>query len=108
LRLERGAEGVSSRVRRSLLPFLHEEIPALELELGVGAARGGLGIVIDKQVLGGDWEGTEPVRAQEEQHRVGEGVEGDVGPVLRRRSYLEPREGEAAARVTRTQDTVVG
>ena len=108
MRLERRAVGVSSRVRRSLLPFLHEEVLALELELGVGAAPGGLGIVIDKQVLGGDWEGTEPVRAQEEPHRVGEGVEGEVGPVLQRRSCLEPRGGEAAARVPSAQDPVVG
>jgi len=38
--------------------------------------------VIDEQVLGGDREWTEPVRAQEKQHGVWEGVEGEVGPVL--------------------------
>jgi len=44
--------------------------------------------VIDKQMLGVNREGMEPVRAQEEQHGVWEGVEGEVGPILRRRSRL--------------------
>jgi len=63
VRLERGAVRVSSRVRRSLLRLFHEETPALELKLGVGAARGALGVMIYEQVLGGNWEGAEPVRA---------------------------------------------
>jgi len=66
--LERGAVWVSSWVRCSCLPFFHEEIPPQEFNLGVGAARGGLGVVIDQQMLGGNGEGTERVRAQEKQH----------------------------------------
>jgi len=46
VRFERGAVWVSSRVRRSLLPFCHEEAPALEFKLGVGAARGGLRVEV--------------------------------------------------------------
>ena len=63
--------------------------------------------MIDEQVLGGDWEGAEPVRAQEKKHEVWEGVEGEVSPVLRGGSRLGPREGEPAARVPRAQDPVV-
>jgi len=107
VRLKGVVVGVSGVVRSGLLPFLHEEVSALELELGVGAARGGLRIVLGEEVLGGNWKETKPVRAQEEQHGVWEGVEGEVGPVLRRRSCLEPREGEAATRVSRAQDPVV-
>jgi len=33
-------------------------------------------------VLGGDWKGVKAIGAQEEQHGVREGVEGEVGPVL--------------------------
>ena len=58
-------------------------------------------------MLGGDGKGTEPVRAQEKHHGVWEGVEGEVGTLLRGRSCLEPQEGEAAARVPRAQDPVV-
>jgi len=63
VRLEGGAEWVPSRVWCGLVPFVHEEVLAFKLELGVGAARGGLGVVIDEQMLGGNWEGIEPVRA---------------------------------------------
>jgi len=107
VRLKGGGVWVSGVVRSGLLPFFHEEVSALELELGVGAAQGGLGIVLGEQVLGGNWKGTEAVRAQEEQHGVWEGVEGEVGPVLRRRSCLESREGEGATRVPHAQDPVV-
>jgi len=34
---------LSGGVRRSLLLFFHETVPAQELEQGVGAARGGTG-----------------------------------------------------------------
>jgi len=43
--LDRGAVGVSGRVRRRLFPFFDKEAPTLELELGIGAARGGGRIV---------------------------------------------------------------
>jgi len=49
--LKCGAEDVPGGVRRGLLPFFHEEVPAQELELGVGAARGGRGVVFTEQVL---------------------------------------------------------
>ena len=73
----------------------------------VGEAQGGLGVVIDKQIVGGNGAGTEPVRALEKQHGVREGVEGEVGPVLQGRSCLESREGEVASCVVRAQDRVV-
>jgi len=38
--LDRGAVRVSGRVRCGLFPLLDEEVPTLELQLGVGAARG--------------------------------------------------------------------
>jgi len=95
--LQRGAEGVPGRVWRGRVPFFHEEVLALKLELWVGAAQGGLGIEVAKEVLRGDWEGVKPVLAQKEEHRVGESVEGEVGPVLGGRSGLGRREGQAAA-----------
>jgi len=54
----------------------------LELQLRVGAARGGLGVCLAEQVLGGDRKGGVTIGAEEEQHEVREGVEGEVGPVL--------------------------
>ena len=38
--------------------------------------------MIGEQVLGGDREGAESVRAQEKHHGVWEGVEGEVGSVF--------------------------
>ena len=99
--LQRGAERVPGRVWSVLVPFFHEEGLGLMLELWVGAARGGLGVEIAKEVLGGDWEGVKPVVAQKEKHRVGEGVVGQVGPVLGGGSGLGPREGQAAACISR-------
>jgi len=58
-------------------------------------------------VLGGDREGTESVRAQEKQYGVWEGVEGQVGSILRGRSWLDPGEGKAAALIPRAQGPVV-
>jgi len=107
VRLQRGLVRVPGRVRSSPVPFFHEEVLALKLKLGVGAARGRLRVVIGEQMLGGNWEGSEPVRAQYKQHGVREGVKGEVGPVFQGRSCLEPREGEAASRVPHAQDPVV-
>jgi len=50
-------------------------------------------------VFRGNCEGDEPVRAQEEEHRVGKSIEGQVCPVLQGGAGLDPQEGEAAARV---------
>jgi len=88
MRLERGAVWVPGWVRRGLFPFFEKETPALELELGVGAAWGGLGVMIYEQVLEGDREGAEPVGSQEKHHAVWEDVEREVGPVLRGRPCL--------------------
>jgi len=99
--LQRGAERVPGRVWSGLVPIFHEAVLALKLKLRVGAARGGLRIEVTKEVLGGDREGVKPVLAQKEQYRVGEGVEGEVGPVLGGWSGLGPREGLAAARILR-------
>jgi len=107
VRLKGGVVWVSGQVRCGLFPFLHLEVFALEFQLRVGAARRGLGLVFNEQVLGGDWEGAEPVGAQEKQHGVWEGVEGEVSTVFRGGSGLGPREGEAAARVPCAQDPVV-
>jgi len=97
VRFEGGAVWVSVRTRRGLVPFLHEEVVALELELGVGASRRGLGVVIDEQVLRGDWEGAEPVGAQEKEHGGGLGFSWGVwagstggGAGCRRSSRLGP------------------
>jgi len=54
---ERGAVWVSGGIRCGLFPFFHEELPALDLQLGVAAARRGLGVKLSEQVLGGDWTG---------------------------------------------------
>ena len=91
--LQRALLWVPGRVWSGLIPFFHEEVLAFKLELWVGAARGGLRVEVAKEVLGGDREGDKPIGAQEEQHRVGESVEGEVGPVLRGRSRLDPWEG---------------
>jgi len=104
---KRGEVWVPGLVWRGLVPFFHEEVLALLFELGVRAAPGGLWVVVDEQVLGGDREGAEPVRAQEKHHGVREGVEGEVGSVLRGGSGLDPREGKAAARMACAQDPVV-
>jgi len=47
------------------------------------------------------------ISAQEEQHGVREGIEGEVGPVLQGGSWLDPRERQTTARVTRAQGPVV-
>ena len=57
--------------------------------------------------MGGHWERAEPVRAQEEIHGVREAVKGEVGPVLRGGSRLDPWEGQTTPRVLRTQGPVV-
>jgi len=100
--LQRGAERVPGRVWSGLVPFFHDEVLALKLDLWVGAARGGLVIEVAKEVLRRDWEGVKPVLAQKAKNRVGESVEGEVGPVLGGRSGLGPREGQAAACIPRT------
>jgi len=91
--LERGAVRVSGRVWCGLFPFFDEEAPTLELQLGVGAARRRGWVVFAKKVLGGHREGFEPARAQDKEHGVREGIQGEVGPVPRGRPWLEPREG---------------
>ena len=89
--LQPGAVLVPGWVWRPLLPFSNEEVLAQERKLRVGAARGGRRVGFAKQVLGGDWEGSVAVGAKEEEHRVGQGVQGQVGPILRGGSHLEPR-----------------
>jgi len=64
---------VSRGVRRGFCPFLHEEFPAEELKLRVGAAWRA-GVRLAEQVLGGDRKGGEAVRAEKEEHTVGEGL----------------------------------
>ena len=61
--------------------------------------RGGVGVGLAQEVLGGDRERGVAVRAKEKKHRVGKGVEREVSPVFGRCSGLEPREGQAAARI---------
>jgi len=77
--LERGAVGISRWVWRGPFPLLHKEFPAEEFKLRVRAARGRSGVCLAYQVLGGDREGGVAVRAKEKKHRVGEGVQGEVG-----------------------------
>jgi len=66
--LQGRAEWVPGRVCSGLVPFFHEKVLALKLELWVGAAREGLRIEVTKEVLRGDRDGVEPVLAQKEQH----------------------------------------
>jgi len=66
--LQRGAVWVPGRVWRSIVPFFHEEVLAYKLKLRVGAARGGLTVLINEEVLGGDWEGGMAVGAEKEKH----------------------------------------
>jgi len=54
---------VSSGIWGGHVPFFHEEVHALEFKQGVGAAPGGLGVVVGEQMLRGNGEGSEPVRA---------------------------------------------
>jgi len=44
-------------------PFLHKEVAAAPPLLGVFAPFRGLKPVLDQEVLRGDWNGGEPVRA---------------------------------------------
>jgi len=50
-------------------------------------------------VLGSDGEGGEAVGAEEEKHRVGEGIQGEVGPILEGGSSLAPGERQPGPRV---------
>ena len=81
---------VSRGVRRGFFPLFHEEVPAEELKVRVGAARRA-GVRLAEQVLGRDRKGGDAVRAEKEEHRVGEGVQGEVGPVFRGGSRLARR-----------------
>jgi len=49
--LERGAVQVAGQIRRGLFPLFHQEAPAQELKLGVGAAPRGGRVQLAKQVL---------------------------------------------------------
>ena len=106
--LQRGAVGVSGGVRRYPFPFLQEERLAAELKLWVGSAWGGSGVQLSQQVLGGDRKGGEAVGAEEEKHRVGEGVKRKVGLVLSGGSGREPRERQPGPGVPPGKDSVVG
>jgi len=64
MRFDPGAVRVPGWVWSGLVTFFHEETPALELQLGVGAARGGLGVGLAEQMLGGDRKGAEAPGAQ--------------------------------------------
>ena len=44
------------------------------LQLRVGAARRRRGVCFAEQVLGGEWEGSRPIRAKGEKQRMREGV----------------------------------
>ena len=99
---ERGAVWVPGRIRRRLVTFLHEQVFAFEFQLGVGGTLEGLGVGLAEYVLGGDWKWAEPIAAQEEEHGLREGVEGDVGPVFRERSWVDPGERQTTARISCT------
>jgi len=99
---------VPSRVLCSLLPFFHETVSEQELELGVGAARGRRRVGLAEPVLGSDMEGSVALLAEEKKHRVGEGVQGVVRPVLGRGLWLAPAEGKPGTRVTAGDGSVVG
>jgi len=93
--LERGAELVPGRVRCGLVPLLHEEVLALELELRVLVALSGVRMGFAEQVFGGARQWCEPIWAYNQEDGGGKGIMGEVGPVLREGSQLEPGEGQA-------------
>ena len=105
--LQRGGVRVPGQVWRSFDPFFHEQSLALKPQHGVGAAQGGCGVVVNEEVLGGDWEGGVAIGAEEEQYRVGEGVQSKVSPILRWGPWLEPQEREATAGIPGGQDPMV-
>jgi len=88
--------GVSCWVRYGRLPTLHQALSAKELQLRVGAARKRRRVNLGEQVLGGNWEGGRTIVAKGEQHRMWEGVDGEVGPVLRRGLGLRHGRGSLA------------
>jgi len=66
------------------------------------------GVGLAQHVLGSDKEGGAAVRAEEEEHRMGEGVQWEVSPVLGQGSWLTPFEGQSGARVSSAEGPVVG
>jgi len=63
---------------------------------------------LDEQVLGGDREGGVAVGAKEEEPRVGEGVQEEVGPVFQGGSWLEPGQRQSATGMSAGEGPVVG
>jgi len=82
MRLERGAVRIPGRIRRGIFPFFHEEALTLELEQGVRPASRRVIVLFTEKVFRGNWEGLMAYWAEDEEHRVGEGVQGEVGSVL--------------------------
>jgi len=73
---------VSGPVRGPGFPFLHEEVVASLPSWGVGAPIPGVRIEIGNEVLRGEWEGGEPIAAQEKQQGVGDGLHMQGCPLL--------------------------
>ena len=80
--LEGGAVRVPGRIRRGIFPFFHEEAPTLELKLWIRAAGRRVIVLFTEKVLRGNREGLTAIRAKDEEHPGGEGVQWEVGPVL--------------------------
>ena len=58
-------------------------------------------------MLGSDRKGGAAIRAEEEEHRMGEGVQWEVSPVLGQGSWLMPFEGQSGARVASAEGPMV-
>ena len=82
MRLEGGAVRVPGRIRRGIFPFFHEEAHTLELKLGIRAAGRRVMVLFTEKVLRDNPEGLTAILAKDEENPVGEGVQGEVGPVL--------------------------
>jgi len=91
------------------LPLLHEELPAEELKLRVGAAQRRGEVSFAEHVLEGDWEGSGPIRAKGEKHRMRKSVMGEVGPVPSRGpSRCAPREGQSSPWIPAGEGSMIG
>jgi len=87
---ERGGAWVPRWRGATGLPFLHESVAATPPELRVGTPFRGLWVGLGQEMLRGNWEGGEPVRAQQESHRVRDRIWREVGPVLGGGAGLKP------------------
>jgi len=93
VRFEGSAVQVPGRVRGSSLPLFYHDVMTTWIEWRVGAPLRRLRVDIAEQLLGGNREGGEPIRAQKEKHHVGDRFQREVGQVYQGGSDLNPLQG---------------